>query len=774
MAICAPTLSAVAVTVESVVGLRGSQLSVLHTLNVRTWPESTGVTSAGARGGARSGRGTCAANSRSESRNRRSNCWATLGPKAAASGAPGAGGAASGLPPSLNACESSGMVVADCGTTRYSIVDPSRFAAKTAQPAVWVGSMTAYAPIPRDTCPPLVAVHGASGGWVPGLELQAAATSDDSPTIHRRFGIALFLHDFSGAQQRRAEADGSRHLVNPNHRHDQGLKGDPPFRERPPGELCEPQGHPGLRYKPEPTVPRHGGRHTRMPSRPQQAVAQAHEAKADEQQDPRPQIRQHPHPQPSTRQSEERHIHRQRSSFQLATQPLALGGREVLEIEPGRERDDQGLELHEPGHLRGDEGRHHQEQHRVPLHQTQVPAEREPQERSRGGRANELQDGRARNRDVQGAGAGERPAEDEHQGEEDGDRDVLHHRNAQQRTRHRSARVELAHHRHRDDGRRGRGQRAEHERHDHRVAHRLMPGEREPRANREQYERNDEEGKPDRAARDAREGQPTLAQRIEGELRTRGEPDQRHGTIADEPKGVDFLAPHQAEPRRPNGETDQQITRESRQPRAPRDFAADVCGEQEEAERQGRAGLERTARGHAMKEGHHQASANSVAIERMGRKISGDNPLLTMRWSADIFPQAVWRSFTSTRTASTLSSTAPTGSPTCSTGSRRWAWTRSPSPTTATCTGRGSSTPRPGRARSVPSSASRPTSRSGTGTSASVPLPTHRARIPISCCSPGAAPATSISSSSRPSDSSRAFTAGRASTGKCSSGTRVA
>src|SRR5207249_12332257 len=138
MAIWVPTLSAVAVTFDSVLGLRGSHFSVLHTLNVRTLPESTGVTSAGARGGARSGPGTCAANSRSARRNRRSNCCATLGPASGAAGA-GTGGAASGLPPSLNACESSAVLLADCGTTRYSIVDPPGFAGKTAQPAVWVG-----------------------------------------------------------------------------------------------------------------------------------------------------------------------------------------------------------------------------------------------------------------------------------------------------------------------------------------------------------------------------------------------------------------------------------------------------------------------------------------------------------------------------------------------------------------------------------------------------------------------------------------------------------
>jgi hypothetical protein len=32
------------------------------------------------------------------------------------------------------------MLLADCGTTRYSIADPAGFAGNTAQPAVWVGS----------------------------------------------------------------------------------------------------------------------------------------------------------------------------------------------------------------------------------------------------------------------------------------------------------------------------------------------------------------------------------------------------------------------------------------------------------------------------------------------------------------------------------------------------------------------------------------------------------------------------------------------------------
>src|SRR5882724_946156 len=303
-----------------------------------------------------------------------------------------------------------------------------------------------------------------------------------------------------------------------------------------------------------------------------------------------------------------------------------------------------------------------------------------------------------------------------------------------------------------------------------------MPREREPRADREQHEGDGKEGEQGRAGREAREGDaaPHLTQCVACQLRSGGECDQRDSGVCDETERVHFLAPHEAEPRRTNGETDEQVAGEARQPRAPRDFAADVRGEQEKPEGQSRTRFERTVRGHAMKKGHHQAQREEGRDGAHGPAKYPAQRAFDNALERRYLPLAVWRSFTSTPTASTPSSTAPTGSPTCSIGSRRWAWTRSRSPTTATCTGHGSSTPRPGRARSGPSSASRHTSRSATGTSASAPLPKRRARIPISCCSRGAAPATSISSSSRPSDSSRAFTAGRASTGKCSSGTRGA
>src|SRR5207249_9583315 len=48
---CVPTLRAVAVTDESVLGLRGSHVATLHTLNVRTSPESTGMEAVTTRGG---------------------------------------------------------------------------------------------------------------------------------------------------------------------------------------------------------------------------------------------------------------------------------------------------------------------------------------------------------------------------------------------------------------------------------------------------------------------------------------------------------------------------------------------------------------------------------------------------------------------------------------------------------------------------------------------------------------------------------------------------
>src|SRR5436309_4444235 len=97
-----------------------------------------------------------------------------------------------------------------------------------------------------------------------------------------------------------------------------------------------------------------------------------------------------------------------------------------------------------------------------------------------------------------------------------------------------------------------------------------MPREREPRADRECDEGDGEEGEHDRAAREAREGNPLPAQRVELELRPRRERDQRDRRFFHEPERVHFLAPHESEPRGADGEPDQQVAGQSRQPRAPR------------------------------------------------------------------------------------------------------------------------------------------------------------------------------------------------------------
>src|SRR5881396_2623088 len=288
-----------------------------------------------------------------------------------------------------------------------------------------------------------------------------------------------------------------------------------------------------------------------------------------------------------------------------------------------------------------------------------------------------------------------------------------------------------------------------------------MPCKREPRADREDHEADREEGEHDRTARESRERHPPPAQRVERQLRPCREPDERDRRFFNKPERIHFFALHEAEPRGADRETHEQVARETRQPHAPRDLPVDVRDEQKEAEHPPSRDEKAPSSGPARTD-----SPPSAWAAKYQSPCAFDNAL-----ERRYLPLAVWRSFTSTPIASTPSSTAPTGSPNCSTGSRRWAWTRSRSPTTATCTGRGSSTPRPGRARSGPSSASRRTLPSATATSVSAPLPRHRVRIPISCCSRGTAPDTRTSSSSPPSDSWRATTAGRASIGRCSSGT---
>src|SRR5881628_529535 len=115
------------------------------------------------------------------------------------------------------------------------------------------------------------------------------------------------------------------------------------------------------------------------------------------------------------------------------------------------------------------------------------------------------------------------------------------------------------------------------------------------------------------------------------------EPDERDRRFFNKPERIHFFALHEAEPRGADGETHEQVARETRQPHAPRDLPADVRDEQKEAERQGRASFERSTRGHAMKKRHHQAQREQTRHPAHGPQSISRHALLTMRWSADIF-----------------------------------------------------------------------------------------------------------------------------------------
>src|SRR2546425_11212 len=163
-----------------------------------------------------------------------------------------------------------------------------------------------------------------------------------------------------------------------------------------------------------------------------------------------------------------------------------------------------------------------------------------------------------------------------------------------------------------------------------------MPCEWEPRADREDYEADREEGEHDRTARESRERHPPPAQRVERQLRPCREPEERDRRFFNKPERIHFFALHEAEPRGADGETHEQVARETRQPHAPCDLPAEVRDEQKEAERQGRARFERSTRGHAMKKGHHQAQREQTRHPAHAPQSISRHALLTMRWSADI------------------------------------------------------------------------------------------------------------------------------------------
>src|SRR5213076_833719 len=91
-----------------------------------------------------------------------------------------------------------------------------------------------------------------------------------------------------------------------------------------------------------------------------------------------------------------------------------------------------------------------------------------------------------------------------------------------------------------------------------------MPCEREPRADREDYEADREEGELDRTARESRERHPPPAQRVERQLRPCREPDERDRRFFNKPERIHFFALHEAEPRGADSETHEQVARETR------------------------------------------------------------------------------------------------------------------------------------------------------------------------------------------------------------------
>src|SRR5256712_7526924 len=279
MAMCIPTSRAVAVAVVLLV-----QFTFEQTLKVPTSPTAGG---AGATRGAVKGwivggllRYSCCSLSRRNWWNRAAGASPTDGAMGAGAGAELAARVAprnkkDDLPP--------GVPVAAWGTSRYSMPDPDWFAANATQPGprtvrrtklpLGLGSADRYSPAVRLTSG-APGVHGASG---PVDSLHPTARSEHTPIRLSTFSDTLFLLCFAGEAQDPPEADRAYQLVDPNHRHDQGLERDPPLRERPPRHAGEPQRYPSLRDKSQPPLPRQDRPYTGVPTRPGDAAAQGHD-----------------------------------------------------------------------------------------------------------------------------------------------------------------------------------------------------------------------------------------------------------------------------------------------------------------------------------------------------------------------------------------------------------------------------------------------------------------------------------------------------------------
>src|SRR2546422_1099293 len=208
-----------------------------------------------------------------------------------------------------------GVPVAAWGTSRYSMSDPDWFAANATQPGLptvrstklplGLGSADRYSPAVRLTSG-APGVHGASG---PVDSLHPTARSEHSPIRLVTFPTIFTLPHFAGEAHDPPEADRAYQLVDPNHRHDQGLERDPPLRERPPRHAGEPQRYASLRDKSQPPLPRQDRPYTGVPTRPDDAVAQGHDPQPRDEQHPGPQACQGLQMQAGACQGEEREVH---------------------------------------------------------------------------------------------------------------------------------------------------------------------------------------------------------------------------------------------------------------------------------------------------------------------------------------------------------------------------------------------------------------------------------------------------------------------------------
>src|SRR5207245_8951884 len=115
----------------------------------------------------------------------------------------GATGAAAAIAPcSRKSPESSGVVLAEKGTSTYSICEPVVFVGNTAESPVTRGSTTVHDPTARFSCAPVPVQNGSAS--VGPSSLHPAATSNDRPIPHQLSDIAYSLRHFPGSPQRPA------------------------------------------------------------------------------------------------------------------------------------------------------------------------------------------------------------------------------------------------------------------------------------------------------------------------------------------------------------------------------------------------------------------------------------------------------------------------------------------------------------------------------------------------------------------------------------------